>query len=75
MNDLVDCAKKNQVERKLTMVETELRINNGPNSEVGGESPMYFFFDAFKMNQPWVWHRSLKFHDFPVEAHPLCLHV
>ena len=50
---MTDCATKDLVERKLNPAEAQMRLHANPSSEIGGESPGYFFLEAFEKNPPW----------------------
>jgi hypothetical protein len=50
---MTECATKDLVERKFTPAEAQMRLHSNPCSEVGGESPGFFFLDALEKNPPW----------------------
>lgn len=50
---VVEAAKKHLTDIKADPVETEAHINNGPTSEVGGNSPTYFLHHELNRKTPW----------------------
>jgi hypothetical protein len=50
---LVDCVKKDLVERKMETLDAELKLNMSPACEMGGDSPMDYFEVEFERNPLW----------------------
>ena len=50
----IDCLRKNLIERKMDTLDAELKVNMGPASEMGGDSPIDYFTEEYARNPLWM---------------------